>query len=171
MHEELEFIPRESVMTLVQDDIYVIETHIDDMNHEILGFVMDLLLDLGALDVAFSPIQMKNNRPAVRMTVISPSYLLEHLARVIMTESTASDVRYYPVRRLKMERAIEERNTSFGTVKVKVIKEGDIVVRIAPEYEDCRRIAYESGIPLLEVYRIVEREATWLTCYSMKTCS
>lgn len=158
-------------MPLVQDDIYVIETHIDDMNHEILGFVMDLLLEMGALDVAFSPIQMKNNRPAVRMTVISPSYLLENLARAIMTESTASDVRYYPAQRLKMEHVIEERNTSFGRVKVKVFKEGDMVLRVTPEYEECRRVAHESGVPLLEVYRTVEREATWLTCFTGNTRS
>lgn len=152
-------------MTLVQDEMYLIETHIDDMNHEILGFLMDLLLELGALDVAFSPIQVKKNRPAIRLTAISPPYLLEQLARVIMTESTASYISYYPVQRLKLEHEIEERNTSFGKVKVKVIKEGDIVVRISPEYEECCRIAQESGIPLLEVYRIVEREATWLTCF------
>lgn len=58
-----------------------------------------------------------------------------------------------------MERAIEERLTSPGKVKIKVIKAGERVVRTAPEYEECRRIARESGIPLLEVYRIVEREA------------
>lgn len=63
-----------------------------------------------------------------------------------------------------MERAIEERLTSLGKVKIKVIKGGERFVRIAPEYEECRRSARESGIPLLEVYRIVEREATWLTC-------
>lgn len=152
-------------MTLAQDEVFAIETHIDDMNHEILGFLMDLLLDSGALDVAYSSVQMKKNRPAVRLTVLSPPYLLEHLARTIMTESTASYISYYPVQRLKMEHEIEERNTSFGKVKVKVIKEGDIVVRISPQYEECCRIAQESGIPLLEVYRIVEREATWLTCF------
>jgi len=140
------------------DEIYVMESHIDDMNPEIFGFLMERLLAAGALDVGHTPIQMKKNRPGVRLTVICREEKLEELARIILLESTAIGVRYYPARRFKLERSIEERATSLGTMKVKVLREGEKIVRIAPEYEECRRIACERGIPLNEVYRIVERE-------------
>jgi uncharacterized protein (DUF111 family) len=140
------------------DEIYVMETHIDDMNPEVLGFLMELLLGAGALDVGYTPIQMKKNRPGTRLTVVSPADKLEELGRIILMESTAIGVRYYPARRFKLERSIEERCTSLGTMKVKVLREGENIVRVAAEYEECRRVAIESGIPLLEVYRIVERE-------------
>ena len=147
-------------MTLSQDEIYVIETHLDDMNPELLGFLLELLLAEGALDAAYAPLQMKKNRPGVRLTVIAPPERLEQLARTIMTESTAIGVRYYPAKRFKLERSIEERETSLGKVRVKVIREGERLVRVAPEYEECRRLATENGIPLIEVYRIVERETS-----------
>ncbi len=140
------------------DEIYVIETHIDDMNPEIFGFLMELLLNAGALDVGYTPIQMKKNRPGVRLTVVSPAERLEELGRIILLESTAIGVRYYPARRFKLKRAVEERITSLGTIKVKVLREGEDIVRVAPEYEECRRIAVETGLPLMEVYRIVQKE-------------
>ncbi len=146
-------------MAFDSDEIYVIETHIDDMNGELFGFLMELLLSAGALDVGHTPIQMKKNRPGVRLTVISPPDKLEELSRIILTESTAIGVRYYPAKRFKLERAVEERETSLGKMKVKVLREGEKIVRIAPEYEECRRVAHEKGIPLIEVYRIVEKEA------------
>jgi pyridinium-3,5-bisthiocarboxylic acid mononucleotide nickel chelatase len=140
------------------DEIYVMESHIDDMNPEVFGFLMERLLAAGALDVGHTPIQMKKNRPGVRLTVICREDKLEELARIILIESTAIGVRYYPARRFKLERSIEERVTSLGTMKVKVLREGEKIVRVAPEYEECRRIACERGIPLIEVFRIVERE-------------
>ncbi len=145
-------------MTFDRDEIYVMETHIDDMNAELFGFLMELLLAAGALDVGHTPIQMKKNRPGVRLTVVSPQDKLEELARIILTESTAIGVRYYPAKRFKLERAVEERETSLGKMKVKVLREGGKIVRIAPEYEECRRVARERGIPLIEIYRIVEKE-------------
>lgn len=140
------------------DEIYVMETHIDDMNPEVFGYLMENLLGAGALDVGYTPIQMKKNRPGVRLTVVSPADKLEELGRIIMIESTAIGVRYYPAKRFKLERSIEERVTSLGLLTVKVLREDGKIVRVAPEYEECRRIARESGIPLLEVYRIVERD-------------
>ena len=137
------------------DEIYVVETHIDDMNPEVFGFLMELLLDAGALDVCHTPIQMKKNRPGVRLTVICREEKLEDLARIILTESTAIGVRYYPAKRFKLERSIEERVTSLGNMKVKVLREGERIVRVAPEYEECRRIAKAKKVPLREVYAAV----------------
>lgn len=140
------------------DEIRVIETHIDDMNPELLGFLMERLLDEGALDVAFSPLQMKKNRPAVKLTVIAPPPLLVHLSRIILLESTATGIRHYPAERLKLERTAETRQTTLGALQVKVLREAGAVVRVSPEFEECRRLARETGLPLAEVYRIVERE-------------
>jgi len=144
--------------TLPIDEVRVIETHIDDMNPELLGYLMERLLGEGALDVAFSPLQMKKNRPAVKLTVIATPPLLVHLSRIILLESTAIGVRHYPAERLKLERSAELRQTSLGLVRVKVLRDGGNVVRVSPEYEECRRLAEETRLPLLEVFRIVERE-------------
>jgi uncharacterized protein (DUF111 family) len=144
--------------SLLTDEIRVIETHIDDMNPELLGFLMERLFDEGALDVAFSPLQMKKNRPAIKLTVIAPPALLVPLSRIILLESTAIGIRHYPAERLKLERTAEIRQTTLGLIRVKVLSEAGSVVRVSPEYEECRRLAQETGVPLAEVYRIIERE-------------
>jgi len=144
---------------LQRDEVAVIETHIDDMNPEILGHLLERLMAAGALDAAYSPLQMKKNRPAVKLTVIARPGERDRLASLVLRETSAIGVRFYRAERLKFSRAKEERATSLGPVTVKVIRDGDTVVRVTPEYDACRRIAMERGMPLLEVYRIVEREA------------
>ncbi|MCM0081250.1 nickel pincer cofactor biosynthesis protein LarC [Geomonas sp. Red32] len=136
------------------EEVMVLETHLDDVTPEILGFLMERLFAEGALDAAFSPLQMKKNRPGTRLTVVARREDLDRLARLVLAESTAIGVRYYPVRRLTLGRKLEERETSLGTVRVKVLDNG----RITPEFESCREIALARSLPLLDVYRIVERE-------------
>ena len=155
----LRLVMGEKTAALAKDEVYVIETHIDDMNPEILGFLMERLLACGALDAAFSPLQMKKNRPATRLTIISPMDKVDELARLVLAESTAIGVRYYPVSRMILSRAVEERDTSLGRVKVKAVRDGERLLRIVPEFEECRRLAGEKGLPLMEVYRIIERES------------
>ena len=138
------------------EEILVIETQVDDMNPELLGFLMERLLGAGALDVGFSALQMKKNRPGTLVSVLAHPGDLEKLSGILLSESTAIGLRYHPVRRITLSRRIEERATSLGPVQVKVLGNG----RVAPEFEECRRIALASGLPLPEVYRIVERE-TW----------
>lgn len=150
----------EKTSRLPGDEIRVLETHVDDMNPEILGFLMDRLMAAGALDVAFSPLQMKKNRPGVCITILAPPALQEKLARMLLTETSAIGVRHYPATRLKLHRSLEERDTSLGRVRVKVIRDDATLVRVAPEFEECRRIAAARGIPLQDVYKIIERE-TW----------
>ena len=137
------------------EEVLVIETHLDDMNPEILGFLMERLFEDGALDVAFGSLQMKKNRPGTRLTVIAAKADLEKLSDTILAESTAIGLRYYPVRRITLERKGELRETSLGPVRVKLLANG----RVTPEFDSCREIAIESGTPLLDVYRTVEREA------------
>lgn len=141
-----------------RDEVYVLETHIDDMSPEIAGFLMERLLAAGALDVAFSPLQMKKNRPGFRLTLLAEPVRLDELARLVVTESTAIGVRYYPVQRLVLERRSECRSTSLGEVRVKVVVDSGRIVRITPEFDDCRRLALEHKLPLLDVYRLVEKE-------------
>jgi len=138
------------------EEVLVIETQVDDMNPELLGFLMERLLGAGALDVGFSALQMKKNRPGTLVSVIAQSADLDRLSGIIFAESTAIGLRYHPVRRVTLARRVEERVTSLGPVRVKLLEGG----RVAPEFEACRGIALASGLPLIEVYRTVERE-TW----------
>lgn len=138
--------------------VLVMETHLDDITPEILGFLMDRLFEAGALDVGFSQLHMKKNRPGFRLTVITDGSLLNKLARLVLSESSATGVRYYPVERLTLERSIEQFSTSLGQVRAKRVVLPDGTCRINPEFEECRRIAVEKGVPLLNVYRLIERE-------------
>ena len=85
---------------------------------------------------------------------------LDELARLVLAESTAAGVRYYPAERMMLARFQEERETSLGRVRVKVFHDNGKPLRVVPEFDECRRIAAEQGIPLLEVYRIIEKETS-----------
>lgn len=139
-------------------DLYMVETNIDDMNPEICGFLMDHLFAAGALDVTFTPLQMKKNRPGTKLSLLCHRQQLHHLATEVLHQSTAIGIRYYPVERIVLDRTVEQRETSLGPVCVKVMSEHGKTVRVAPEYRECLRIAQERGMPLIEVYRIIERE-------------
>jgi hypothetical protein len=154
----LRLVLGEKSADIQKEEIQVIETHIDDMTPELLGYLMERLLAAGALDVAFSPLQMKKNRPGSKLTILATRDKLEELARLVLTESTAIGVRHYPAERITLERSLEERETSLGKVRVKVIRDNGVLLRVAPEFEECRRIAEEKGLPLLEVYRLIERD-------------
>lgn len=133
----------------------VIETNLDDSTPEVLGYAMERLLAEGAADVWFTPIQMKKCRPAVLLSLLAHPEHVESLARIIFTETTAIGLRSYPVSRQILERRIEERDTCFGKVRFKVSEFGD-----KPEFDDCRRIALETGLALRSVLRTVRKEVT-----------
>jgi pyridinium-3,5-bisthiocarboxylic acid mononucleotide nickel chelatase len=145
--------------TLESDHVTVMETHLDDTSSEWLGALMELLLENGALDVSFSPLQMKKNRPGVKVTIISEPFRVQTLSRLLLRESSAIGVRYHSVERLKLRRENRTFVSSLGEVSVKLVYEGGKLLRVTPEYECCRKIARERDIPLPEVYRIVNREA------------
>ena len=151
----LRLVLGEARETVHPEEVLVIETHLDDMSPEIFGYLMERLLEAGALDVAFSALQMKKNRPATRLTVIAGRKDLEKLSGIVLSESTAIGLRYYPVQRITLGRSIEQRESSLGPVRVKVLEGG----RVTPEFDSCRAIAMASGLPLIEVYRTVERES------------
>ena len=130
------------------DQAIVLESNIDDMNPEFYEHLMDRLFRKGALDVSFAPLQMKKNRPGTLLRVIAEEKDAELLTELIMQESTTLGVRSYSVKRKKLPREVREVETRYGKVRVKVSGE----VRFQPEYDDCRRIALEKGVPIQEVY-------------------
>ncbi|MEZ4598321.1 MAG: nickel pincer cofactor biosynthesis protein LarC [Syntrophotaleaceae bacterium] len=151
--EAVEAVPLE------QDRIAVLESHIDDANPEWLGALMDNLLQAGALDVGYAPLQMKKNRPGTRLTVVAPPNLTPLLARMILRESSAAGVRWYETGRFKLSSRAATVNTTIGEAAVKLFYEGEALLRAVPEYESCRTLASGSGKPLPDVYRIVVQAA------------
>ncbi len=131
-----------------EDLAAVLECNIDDMNPELYDYLMERLFRSGALDVSLSPIMMKKNRPGTLLRVIAEERDAEGLSEVILRESTTLGVRSYQVRRKKLPREVKEVETRFGKIRIKV--SGDL--RFQPEYDDCRRIALERGVPIHEVY-------------------
>lgn len=134
------------------DWVAVIESHIDTMTGELLGGLMERLFALGALDVSYTPLQMKKNRPASLVTVICPQEQGERFALVLLRETSTLGVRIQHVRRLKAQREQRRIDTPLGPAIVKIKRLGDRVISVAPEYEECRRIALEQDIPLADVY-------------------
>jgi hypothetical protein len=137
----------------------VIETHIDDSSPEWLGPLIDRLMDDGALDAAFTPLQMKKNRPGTRLTVVAEPSAAERLALTILRESSAIGVRMHETRRMKLRREPATVQTDFGEASVKLIYEGKKLLRITPEHSVCQKLAKTTGRPLPEIYRIVTTTA------------
>ena len=143
--------------SLHQDRVAILETHLDDANPEWLGALMDSLLEAGALDVGYSSLQMKKNRPGLALTVIAPPSLTEQLARIILRQSSAAGVRWRESRRYKLRSEAATITTVLGEAQVKNFYEGEDLLRTVPEFESCLKLATDSGRPLPEVYRLVER--------------
>ncbi len=136
------------------DWVAVIESNIDNMSGELLGGLMDKLFAAGALDVNYTPIQMKKNRPAVMLTIICQLEDGNALSELLLRESSTLGVRISQVQRIKARRDLERMQTPLGTVTIKVKRLGDRIISATPEYEDCQRLALEKGIPLEDVYDI-----------------
>ncbi|GCE12304.1 LarC family nickel insertion protein [Tengunoibacter tsumagoiensis] len=139
------------------DWITLLETHIDNMSGELLGGLMERLLGQGALDVSYTPIQMKKNRPATRLTVICALPDGERLASLLLRETTTLGVRLQSMQRLKAQRQQEQIETPLGPMLIKVKLLGQTMVSASPEYEECQRLALAHHLPLLDVYEIARQ--------------
>jgi hypothetical protein len=137
----------------------LIETNIDDMTGEMLAYVQEKLLTAGAADAWFTPVQMKKGRPAVMLSVICAEPDEEKIARLLLRETSTLGVRVRPVHRWEAEREVLEFESSLGPAAIKVKRLPGEPPRAAPEFEACRRLAEATGLPLAEVYRIVQAEA------------
>jgi len=138
-------------------DVCMVETNLDDESPEVIGYCVSKLWDAGALDVYTTPIQMKKDRPGVKLSVVcreSEAPTIEHL---ILRETSTLGVRRWPVGRQVLPREPHTVETPWGPVQGKLARLPDGTQRFAPEYDDCRRIAREHGVPLREVYRAAQR--------------
>ncbi|HTY35638.1 MAG TPA: nickel pincer cofactor biosynthesis protein LarC [Bacteroidota bacterium] len=139
------------------DEVLSIETNIDDMNPEILPYVLEKLMGGGALDAFLIPILMKKGRPAHLLRVLAGRDALDAVLGIIFRETSTLGVRIQHVERRKLLRTQQQVQTSLGSVTVKSVT-FDGVERRIPEFEECKRLAQERNIPLIEVYRILEIE-------------
>ena len=134
------------------DTITVVECNIDDMNPEFYEHVMNKLLQSGALDVFFTPIQMKRNRPATMLTVLASPESVDTVLDILFAETTTLGVRLYDAQRRKLPREEFAVELPQGAVRVKVSSLRGKVKNVAPEYADCRKIADETNLPIKEIY-------------------
>lgn len=134
-------------------EVLVVECEVDDLPAEGFGFLMERLLEAGALDLYFTPIQMKKNRPATLITLLCRRPQLEALAGHLLMESGSLGCRYYSASRFEAERETIEVTTAFGNVQVKRAWFEGRPLAAAPEFEDCRRLALATGASWREVYR------------------
>jgi hypothetical protein len=135
-----------------RDQIWVLETNLDDAPPEIIGYCVELLFAAGALDVFTTPIHMKKNRPGVLLSVLAPEAAVMSLEEILFRETMTFGVRRYAVERHKLNRQATTVQTPWGPIQGKLgWLEGRPPV-FTPEYEDCARVARERGLPLREVY-------------------
>lgn len=137
------------------ENFVVMETNIDDCSGEVLGYTSEILFQNGALDVFFTPIFMKKNRPAYRLTVACKKEDMFRLQNIIFRETTTIGIRYRFEARTELGREIVEIDTKYGKLKAKkVVNNGEEY--IYPEYESMKKLAKESNIPIKELYKIDE---------------
>jgi len=146
-----------SIASESKEEIFVLETNIDDMNPEFYDVVMEKLFQAGAVDVFLTPIIMKKNRPATKLSVLTQQQNVEMLANEVLKNTTTFGVRFYPVGRVMLEREFQEIETAFGKVKVKIGKSDGEICHISPEYEQCKNFSKEQGIPIKKVYEEIQK--------------
>lgn len=131
----------------------VIESNLDDCPPELAGHLLDRLFEAGARDAWFAPIHMKKNRPGFTVGALADAGRAAAVEEALLAESTAIGLRRFPVTRLKLARRQQRVETPYGPVTIKVAHRGGRVINAAPEYEDCRRVARQAGVPLKAVYQ------------------
>ena len=130
----------------------MLETNLDDINAELLGAFVERALASGALDVFYTPVQMKKNRPGVLLTVLCASADADKFSELILRETTAFGVRRTLAERRKLRRESRTVKTKFGEVTVKLGRLNNRVIQASPEFESCRKVAEQAGVPVREVY-------------------
>ncbi len=138
-----------------EEKLLLIETNIDDMNPEVYPYVIEKLLSSGANDAYLVPIIMKKGRPGILLSVLVSESKLDNVLKIIFTQTTTLGVRIIEIKRRKLPREQREIETPFGKVKFKLVSI-DNVERLIPEFEECKRIAEERNLPLIQVYKILE---------------
>lgn len=140
-----------------RDEIVVLETNLDDVSPQVIGHVYDALFAAGAVDVFTSPVHMKKNRPGVVLTVLVPPHIQEQIESILFNETTTFGVRAWRCERRTLSRTFETVETPGGPVRIKVGRQAGHVLTATPEYEDCRRAARETGMPLKRMIELALR--------------
>lgn len=141
------------------DRVIVLECEIDDMNPQLYGVAMDRLYEAGALEVFYTPVQMKKNRPGTLLTVVAPPERREALTEIVFKETTTIGLRYADVSRECLDREVVDVQTSLGPVRVKIARRAGLVVNASPEFEDCARLAAAHKLPVKYVYALAVQAA------------
>jgi len=139
------------------DIVWRLETNLDDCPAEWLGAVLERLLEAGALDVWFTPIQMKKHRPGTMLSVLADEATRDALVEIMLTHTTAFGVRVERLERVKLARRSETVPTAFGEIAVKLGLHGTRVVQVAPEFASARAAAERHGQPLRVIYEAAVR--------------
>lgn len=140
---------------------FVVETNIDDMNPEWAGYIIPRLLAVGASDAYLVPIVMKKGRPGLQLRVLCTADRLDDVKGEIFKQTSSIGLRYYEIYKEGLDRRIETVNTPYGPVRVKIAFRDGQVLNVAPEYEDCRKLAEEQNVPLKRVYWAAFKEVRW----------
>lgn len=147
----------ESVDALSSDQVWVVETNLDDISGEVIGYCTTKLWEAGALDVYTTAIQMKKNRPGVTLTVLCPAELVEQIEAILFRETTTLGVRRWAVSRHKLERKSHQVETPWGTIEGKLGWAAGQAPSFSPEFESCSRVAQQHDVPLKDVYEAAQR--------------
>lgn len=140
--------------------VMVVETNIDDMNPQFYDYVMERLLALEVMDVFVTPILMKKNRPATLLTVICPVEKLASVTRFLLKETTTLGMRWREEERVRADREVLTLQTKYGAIRFKLARWEGKRVNLSPEYEDCKRLATRTGIPLKDIFE-ESKKAAW----------
>ncbi len=141
----------EKVVAGYDEEIAVIEANLDDMNPQIYGYFLEKALAAGALDVYTTPVQMKKNRPGTLLTVLCKPHDTNALMSLIFAETTTLGARTYRAQRRALPRESVNVTTSYGDVRIKLSRVNGRILHVAPEYDDCRKLAVEKNVPLQQV--------------------
>lgn len=147
----------EEIQNYGRDEVALLETNIDDMSPQVYDYLIDRLLQAGALDVYITPVIMKKSRPAHVLSIVAREENLETLQRIVFQETTTLGIRIKKMGRSILKREIKEVELPYGKVKVKVSSGPDGTMNIVPEYEDCKRIAMETGLPLKDIIELAKK--------------
>lgn len=143
-----------------EDQVIVVEANIDDLNPQVFEYLQERLFCAGALDVFIQPIQMKKFRPGFLLTVLTTWDVLDKVVGIIFKETTTFGVRYYSCLRKKLRRQIRTLKTSIGPCRIKLGSRNTSPMTLSPEYEDCKRLARNSGLSLRRIYEYIKNEGT-----------
>jgi len=142
----------DKVITGFDEEISVIEANLDDMNPQIYGYFLEKALAAGALDVYTTPVQMKKNRPGTLLTLLCKPQDTNSLMSLVFAETTTFGARTYRAQRRTLPRESVNVHTQFGDVRVKLSRVNGRILHVAPEFDDCRKLAVEKNVPLQRVF-------------------